>query len=252
MRRANKLDILIPVYNEGENIIETFRSFKGRIQTPFRVLICYDYDGDSTLPAVEKTRKDFDFEILLVKNRGVGVHGAIVTGFEESSAPAVLMFPADEAYNTHIIDPMYREFEKGSDVVVASRFMRGGRMEGGPFIKSLIVRIASFVLQWFVGLPASDATYGLRMFSRRLLDTVTIESTAGFTYAVELLVKCHRLRWKISEVPAYWYRRAKGESRFNLKKWLPHYARWFFYALATTYLRKSPKTVALKPGIMLP
>lgn len=251
MRPANKLDILIPVYNEGENIVETFRAFRERVRTPFRVLICYDYDGDSTLPAVEKTKKEFDFEILPVKNRGVGVHGAIMAGFEDSDAPAVLVFPADEAYNAHIIDPMYRKFENGSDVVVASRFMKGGHMEGGPLIKSLIVRIASFVLRWFVGLPASDATYGLRMFSRRLLDTVAIESTAGFTYAVELLVKCHRLRWEISEVPAYWYRRAKGESRFNLKKWLPQYARWFFYALATTYLRKSPKTVALKPGIML-
>jgi len=124
-------------------------------------------------------------------------------------------------------------------------------MEGGPFLKSLIVRIASFVLHRLVGVPASDATYGLRLFSKKLLDSVLIESTQGFTYAVELLVKCHRLRWNVAEIPASWYRRASGESRFNLRKWLPYYARWFFYALATTYLRKSPNTVKLKSEMHL-
>ena len=121
-------------------------------------------------------------------------------------------------------------------------------MSGGPFLKSLLVKVASFTLRWFVGIPVSDATYGLRLFSKKILDTLEIESTEGFTYAIEFLVKCHRLRWGIAEVPARWLRREKGKSRFNLKKWLPHYARWFFYALATTYLRKGPETVTLKSG----
>ncbi len=244
--RPAELDILIPVYNEGENIIETLNSLKNEVTTPFRVFICYDFDEDNTLPAVERIKNNLDFEISLVKNRGIGVHRAITTGFEASRAPAVLVYPADEAYNIGIIDKMYREFKSGSEVVVASRFMKGGGMEGGPILKSLVVRIASFVLHYVVGIPASDASYGLRLFSKKIIDTVQIESTLGFTYAVELLVKCHRLRWKISEVPAKWYRREKGQSRFNFKKWLPHYFRWFAYALETTYLRKSPDTVKLR------
>lgn len=239
-----ELDIVIPVYNEGENIIETFKAFERSVKTPIRVFICYDFDGDNTLTALKNAK--FSFEIVPVKNQGKGVHSAIMAGFDASEAPVVLMFPADEDYNAAIIDAMYAKFKEGNDVVVASRFMKGGFMKGGPILKSFVVRAASFVLKWFVGLPASDASYGIRIFSRRLINAVEIESTAGFTFAIEFLVKCHRLRWKVAEVPAKWLRREKGKSRFNFKKWLPHYAKWFFYALKTTYLRKGPETVRLK------
>jgi glycosyltransferase involved in cell wall biosynthesis len=244
------LDIVIPVYNEGENILDALNALKQHVHTPFRVLILYDFDEDNTLPAVRRAG-DIGFEIKLVKNRGKGVHGAIMTGFEEVQAPAAIVFPADEAYNAPILDAMYAKFKEGNDVVIASRFMKGGDMSGGPFFKSILVRVASFVLKWFVGLPASDATYGLRLSSKRILDTVEIESTAGWTYAIELLVKCHRLGWGVAEIPAKWLRREKGASRFDLKKWLPHYARWFIYAMQTTYLRRSPDTVKIKPGVKM-
>jgi len=243
-----KLDIIIPVYNEGENIEEMLGAFKKHIKTPFRALILYDFDGDNTLPAIERIRHEMEFPIISIKNHGEGVHDAIITGFNSSEAPAVVIFPADEAYNAKIIDGMYNKFVSGAHVVVASRLMKGGSIEGGLPLKTLIVRVASFVLHRVVGVPASDASYGLRLFSRKLLDTVQIESTAGFTYAVELLVKCHRLRWNVNELPAHWHRRVRGESRFNLMKWLPHYARWFFYALGTVYLRKGPETVKLRAG----
>ena len=240
-----KLDIVIPVYNEGENILDALNALKRLVRTSFRVLIVYDFNEDDTLPVVQRAG-NMGFEVKLIQNKGRGVHGAIMTGFGEVRAPAALVFPADEAYNAPIVGVMYEKFKEGNDVVVASRFMKGGHMSGGPLFKSILVRAASFILKWFVGLPASDATYGLRLISKKVLDTVEIESTHGWTYAIELLVKCDRLDWGVAEVPAKWLRRAKGRSRFNLRKWLPHYAKWFFYALATTYLRKGPETVKLK------
>ena len=149
-----ELDILIPVYNEGENIVPTLRALKDKVKTPFRVLICYDFDGDDTLPAAERMKKELGLEIAFVKNPGTGVHRAVVAGFEANQAPAVLVYPADEVYNIGIIDKMHREFKEGSEVVVASRFMKGGGMEGGPVIKSIVVRAASFVLHYIVGIPA--------------------------------------------------------------------------------------------------
>lgn len=241
-----ELDIVIPVYNEGENILDLFQAFERYVKIPFRVFICYDFDEDNTLLVLKNNK--FSFEIVPVKNRGEGVHAAILSGFDATTAPAVLVFGADEANNAEIIDKMYNKFKEGNDIVVASRLVEGGEMSGGPRFKSFMIVLASFFLRWFVDVPATDATFAWRMFSRRLLDTVKIESTTGFTYAIELLVKCHRLRWKIAEVPARWIMRKKGKSRFNFKKWLPHYARWFFYAVATTYLKKRPKTVKLKIG----
>ncbi len=247
--KNTELDIVIPVYNEEENILDLLQAFEKYIKTPFRVFICYDFDEDNTLTALKKN--NFNFEVISVKNRGLGVHSAIMTGLDATSAPAVLVFGSDEANNAGIIDEMYAKFKEGNDVVVASRLTKGGEMSGGPRFKSLMVTLASFILHRLAFLPATDATYAWRMFSRRTLDTIEIESTLGFTYAIELLVKCHRLRWGIAEVPAKWIRRKKGQSRFNFKKWLPHYARWFFYALGTTYLRKGPETVKLKPGMKI-
>lgn len=250
-----EIDIVIPVYNEGENILDLFRAFERYVKTPFRVFVCYDFDEDNTLNAI-KNSPDFGFsaqggpasgwEIVLVKNIGRGAHSAVMTGLNATTAPAVLAFGADEENNAPIIDKMYAKFKEGNDVVVASRLMRDGEMSGGPRFKSFVVTLASFILNRFAGVPATDATYAWRMFSRRLLDTVEIESTAGFTYAIELLVKCHRLGWGVAEVPAKWIMKKRGKSRFNFRRWLPHYARWFFYALGTTYLRKGPETVKRK------
>jgi dolichol-phosphate mannosyltransferase len=90
-----RLDIVIPVYNEGANIVPTLMALEQKMKTPARVLICYDHDNDNTLPAIDANRDKFgSFAIEFVKNRGKGVHGAVITGFAASMAPFVLVFPA--------------------------------------------------------------------------------------------------------------------------------------------------------------
>ncbi len=240
-----EFDIVIPVYNEGANIVRVLRSFQEAVRTPFRVLICYDHDEDNTLEAI-RTMDIAGLELQPVKNRGKGALGAILTGFEESRAPAVVVWPADDDYNAPILDRMMERFRAGSDIVAASRFMAGGCMRGCPWLKAVLVRTAAWFLYHIARLPTHDPTNGLRLFSRRVLDTIPIESRVGFAYSIELLVKCHRLGWKISEVPASWYERQAGQSRFRVLRWLPQYLTWFRYAFATTYLRRGPGTVTLK------
>ena len=74
--------------------------------------------------------------------------------------------------------------------------------------------------------PTHDATNGLRLFSRRVVQQIPVESEAGFTYSIELLVKVHRLGWPIAETPFLWRERTAGQSRFRVLKWLPGYLRW--------------------------
>lgn len=228
------LDILIPVYNEGANIVRVLDALKREVKTCFRVLICYDRDDDNTLEAI-RSYGETPFPIVLVKNRGQGAHGAIVTGFAHGGSRAVIVMPADDDYNASIIDSMVREFDAGAEIVSASRFMPGGSMEGCPWLKALLVRISSFTLYWVARLPSHDATNGFRLFSRRVLDSVVLESTVGFSFSLELLVKSHRLGWRISEVPALWIERRVGKSRFQVLNWVPAYLRWFLYCFATTY-----------------
>jgi len=240
-----KLDIVIPVYNEGDGIVPVLKSFKEQVKTPFRVLICYDHDDDTTLPALESAEAA-GIEIVKVKNQGKGAHGAVTTGFAESDADAVIVMPADDDYNAGILDAMAERCGQGADIVCASRFIKGGCMEGCRWLKAVLVRTAAFTLRHLGRMPTHDATNGFRLFSRRLLDSVEIESTEGFCYSIELLVKCHRLGWRVDQVPARWFERKAGTSRFRIFKWAPLYLRWYFYGFATTYLFKRASTVKLK------
>jgi glycosyltransferase involved in cell wall biosynthesis len=236
------VDIVIPVYNEAEEIIPTLRSLASGVRRPFRVLICYDFDEDTTLAAIQANGNQ-GVNLQFVKNRGRGAHSAIMTGFEQSRAPYVLVLPADDNYNAGILDTMFEIASSGSDVVCASRFMPGGTMVGCPLLKFLLVRFAAFTLHKLGRLPTRDGTNGFRLFSRRLLDTVPIESNQGFTYSIELLAKCHRLGWPISETPAQWHERGSGTSRFRVIRWIPAYLRWYLYVFQTSWLSLSPASV---------
>jgi hypothetical protein len=162
-----------------------------------------------------------------------------MTGFKYSNAPAIISYMADDDYNAKLIDKMAGLFWQGNDIVCASRFIPGGSMQGCRWQKAFLVRAVSFTLHYLGRLPVHDPTNAFRLISRRLLDQVDIESTQGFTYSIELLAKCHRLGLKAAELPAQWFERNKGTSRFRVFQWAPAYLRWYFYIFATTYLRST-------------
>jgi len=211
------------------------------------VLICYDHAEDDTLPAIRaNAQAHAGLAVEFVRNRGRGAHAAVMTGFAASTAPFVLMYPADDDTNAVMLDDMVALAQAGCDIVCASRFMPGGAMVGCPLLKAALVRSANFTLRHVARLPTTDASNGFRMFSRRVVERIPVESEHGFCYSIELLVKAHRLGWRIAEVPVRWFERRHGASRFQVIKWLPAYLRWYGYAFATTFLRRPPRTVALK------
>lgn len=239
-------DIVIPVYNEGRIIRSLLDSFRESLQFQVRVLICYDRDDDDTLPALGGYEDAFD--IVPVKNTGAGPFGAVLSGFAASTAPCVIVFPADDDFNAPRLNALIRKFQEGFDIVAASRFMPGGVMTGCPWVKAVLVRATAWFMWRIARVPTRDATSGLRLFSRRVITQIPIDAEAGFTYSIELLVKAHRLRWPIAEVPFEWHERTVGTSRFKVFTWAPHYLRWVRYALATTFLRRRPQTVRLVNG----
>ncbi len=244
---APRLDIIIPVYNEGANIVPTLSALARDVKAPNRILICYDREDDDTLPAIKNNSEALNaLTIVFVRNRGRGAHGAVLTGFSASDAPFVLVFPADDDYNAGILNSMVSEGARGCDIVCASRFMAGGSMVGCPWLKAALLRAANFTLYHIARIPTHDSSNGFRLFSRRVLDEIVIESERGFCYSIELLVKCHRLGWRIGEVPARWFERAHGASRFQVIEWIPSYLRWYIYAFATTYFRRPARSVHRK------
>ena len=232
------VDLIIPVYNEGENIVRVLRAFDLEVKSPVRILICYDRDEDTTLTALVASNL-VDERICLIKNRYQGAHGAVRSGFQAAQAEAVITYMADDDYNASLIDKMVACFQAGHDLVAPSRFVPGGVFEGCRWPKNFLVKAASWSLYNLAGIPIHDATNGFRLFSQRLLQTVQLESTEGFTYSLELLVKCHRLGLNMAEIPAKWYERTYGQSRFKVFQWAQAYLRWYWYAFGTTYLRRN-------------
>ena len=237
-----QLEIVIPVYNEGPNIVKLFESFNKYVKTKFRILICYDKEDDDIFNFANEFKK-FPFETLFVKNPGQGPCSAIKEGLYFGNSECVIVYPADDFLNFNIIDKMYSTFKQENDIVVASRFIKGGSMKGCPLIKSILVRLASSTLYFLSSIPVRDASNGFRLFSRRLLNRVNLESKVGFAYSLELLAKCNRLKFGIAEIPAQWEERSEGSSRFKVFKWISQYLRWYFYGLETTWLKRSPKDV---------
>ena len=231
------LEIIVPVFNEGEKILKLMEFFKSNIKTKFRVLFCYDLENDNIFAYKEKF-KNFNFEILLIKNSSRGPCSAIKQGFKAGNSDCVIVYPADDFINFGILDLMYNHYLNGNHIVAASRFMKGGSMKNCPLLKSILVRFASFTLYYLSSIPIKDASNGFRLFSRKLLNEIDIESKVGFAYSLELLAKCNRSGYKISEVPAQWEERSEGSSRFKIFRWLPQYLKWYIYGLSTTWLRK--------------
>jgi len=242
-----ELDIIIPVYNESQNILATLSALSREVKTKARVLICYDMPDDDTLPTVRSNLQAYQgLTVEFVQNPGRGVHAAVMAGFAASRALFIVVCPADDDYNAGVLDCLVTLARDGCDVVCASRFMQGGSMVGCPLLKAILVRAGNSTLYHLARLPSKDSSNGLRLFSRRVINQIVVESKKGFTYSIELLVKTHRLGWRIGEVPAQWIERAHGQSRFRVLKWLPAYLRWYLYAFATTYLRRPASTVPLK------
>lgn len=230
------LTIAIPVYNERDNIKQVLNAINGQVKYSFDVLIVYDFDEDNTLPVVKEIMRDIH-NITLVKNKyGRGVLNAIKTGLEDSTGRYVIVTMADLSDPASVINDMVEVAERdNADVVCASRYMNGGKQIGGSVIKGLMSRIAGLTLHWLAGVPTHDATNSFKLYRKKYLDTVTIDSTGGFELGLELVVKAYSRGLVIREVPTTWRDRSAGKSRFKIMAWLPCYLKWYFRAFAAKF-----------------
>lgn len=234
------LSIVIPVYNEGDNVVPTLRGVVEATRTrPLEVLVVHDFDEDTTVPVVQRLQAELP-QLRLYKNTlGRGVLNAMKSGLRAARAPYVLITMGDGSDNPADIDPMYQLAKAGADVVAGSRYMRGGRQLGGPLLKRTMSRMAGLSLHWLGGLPVHDATSNFRLYSKRLLNQVTIESQGGFELGLELTVKAYRLGMHVAEVPTTWRDRTAGQSRFKLWQWLPRYLHWYWRGMAGRFTKAS-------------
>ena len=223
-----KLDIIIPVYNEDENIVRLLKSLEDEIVCNFRVLICYDSESDKTLKYL-KNNNVINKEILLIKNPKQGPNSAIIEGINSSKAEIILIYMADDFENVKLINNMVNLVERGNDLVIPSRFIPGGNMVGAKKIKKVITIIGSYLIYYFARMPFKDCTNAFKMFSAGLKNKIKLDSTTGFTFALELTAKSYLLNFKIIEIPSIWIETKNRKSNFKIYKWLPYYIYWLLY-----------------------
>lgn len=232
-----RYSMVVPVFNEADNIGPLCRA---ALDWPpgYELLICYDFEGDSTLPALAALPADAKPSALrLVKNDlGRGVRFAIEAGMRAARAPVVVVSMVDLSDDYGKLEAMVEGVERGADVVAASRYMPGGQQISGPWLKGQLSRWGGLSLNALSGLPTRDPTNSFKAYKKSFLDRTPIESPAGFALGLELTVKAHFGGGRVEEVPATWRDRTAGESRFRLWKWLPLYLRWYFWAIRRRFL----------------
>lgn len=224
------LSVIVPVFNEKDNFEHLYKEVQRHIKQDKRLLVVYDFDEDNTLPIARKIAKK-DPNVQLVKNTiGRGPLNAIKSGFAAVPSGPCLVVMADLSDDLSMVDDMYQAYRDGAQVVCGSRYMKGGKQIGGPLLKRTLSRLAGASLHYLRGVPTHDVTNNFKLYDKKLLDAITIESTGGFELAMEITVKAFKRKAKIVELPTTWRDREAGESNFKLWKWLPSYLRWYFLA----------------------
>jgi glycosyltransferase involved in cell wall biosynthesis len=233
-----RYSVVVPVYNEAQNIAAFFDGVLKYLPPNGEVLVCYDFPEDTTLAAVAALPPEAKPRGLrMVHNTlGRGVRFAIEAGMRAAVAAVVVVMMADISDDFPKVDEMVRRVEAGADIVCASRYMKGGKQIGGPRLKGFLSRAAGLSLHWFAGLPTHDPTNSFKAYKREFLAKNTIESEAGFSLGLELTVKAHFSGGRVEEVPATWLDRTAGKSRFKLMKWLPMYLRWYLWAFRRRWI----------------
>jgi len=229
-RPAPQLSIVLPVYDEGEAVEPVLRELSAGVATPHELIVVWDFDGDTTRPVVERLMAEIPGLRGVRNDLGRGVLRAMRAGIASARAPYILISMADGSDEPRIVDEMVSLAREGADVVSASRYMRGGHQEGGPLVKRTLSRLAGLSLHWLAGVATHDPTNNFKLYSRRFLDSVSIESRAGFELALELTVKATLAHRRVAELPTTWRDRTAGQSNFRLRAWLPHYLHWYWLA----------------------
>jgi hypothetical protein len=229
--RPPPITLLVPVYNEHENFPRLVFEVERHVERPYRLLMVYDFDGDSTVPVARELARTRRWLELVRNDLGRGPANALRAGFRAARTGPVLVVMADLSDDLRDVARMRRLFSQGYRIVCASRYMAGGQQRGGPWLKRSLSRAAGWSLWYLAGFPTHDATNNFRLYDAQLVNELGIESTHGFEIALELTAKAFARGEPIAEVPTTWTDRTAGESRFRLFRWLPRYLRWYRLAL---------------------
>ena len=151
------IDIIIPIFNEKKNLFHIVNEIIDKVKINKKIIICYDHDNESGLKYIPN--KSFIFK---VKNQGFGPNQAILSGINFSKSELVLVYMADDFDNINLINHMIN-LTSVYDIVIPSRYVKGGIFENAKWYKKWIAIIGFFLINKVVGIPYKDCTNAFKL-----------------------------------------------------------------------------------------
>jgi glycosyltransferase involved in cell wall biosynthesis len=225
-----RISVVVPCYNEGEDITSFLDQLFDSISMPCEVLAVYDTVDDSTVPHLEHYAEKDPRVVPTLNTYGPGPALALKFGLDQAEAPIVVITMADGSDDPQQVEQLARLVERGVVVAAASRYVKTGQQVGGPFLKRILSRGAGLTLYWFARVGTRDATNSFKAYDKEFVRKVGIDSDTGFELGLEMVAKARRHRLPVAEIPTIWLDRTVGASNFKVWAWVPRYLRWYRYA----------------------
>ncbi len=215
-----KIYIIIPTYNEKNNIEKLLRLIFSLGIKNLWVLVVDDNSPDGTGEAVEALKKEFPFLDIIHREKKLGLGTAYVAGFTRvlrEGADLIFEMDADFSHDPNYI-PKILEATNECDLVLGSRYTPGGGVKNWNFFRRLISRFGNLYAQIILSVPIKDLTGGFKCYTRKILETIELESLSsiGYNFQIETTYKAYKRGFRIKEIPIIFTERAQGKSKFNI------------------------------------
>ena len=218
--KPSTLSVVIPAYNEEENIkptvIEIITVLR-KEQIPFEIIVVNDNSKDKT-PEVVKSIQSENKEVILVNRTPPGGFGrAIRTGLENFSGDIVVIVMADLSDDPFDIVKYYRKIEEGYDCVYGSRFTQSSIVRDYPTYKLIVNRIINTMIQLIFLTKHNDLTNAFKAYRSYVIKNIAPLHACHFNITIELSLSALIRQYKIATVPINWYGRKWGQSNLKLR-----------------------------------
>ena len=213
--------LIIPTYNERENIEPLLTSVFGLNIAGLSMLIIDDNSPDQTAEVVKEYMKENDNLFLLERTGKLGLGTAYIEGFKfalKNNYDYIFEMDADLSHNPNDI-PRFLEMIPDADLVIGSRYLKGVNVINWPLMRLALSVFASQYTRIITGMPISDCTSGFKCFRREVLEAIPFDDVRsnGYSFQIEMHFKTWKRGFKIRELPIIFTDRAIGKSKMSRK-----------------------------------
>lgn len=221
MRESDSI-VIIPTYNEMENIEKIIRAVFG-LEKSFHILVIDDGSPDHTGDKVEELiEKEFKGSLFCLHRKGkLGLGTAYITGFKwalEHGYEYIFEMDADFSHDPNDLPRLYAAcHDEGYDVAIGSRYVSGVNVVNWPIGRVLMSYFASQYVRLVTGFKVHDTTAGFKCYKRRVLETIPLDQVRfkGYGFQIEMKFTASKIGFKIKEVPVIFVNRREGVSKMS-------------------------------------